>query len=156
MGAQRRWRRSGQGRMGVGRIATNGFSFEHDEVGVVDDPVEDGIGQGGVSDGALLVLERGLACKKGRTSTGPIFKDLDQVVTLPFGKRAESVVVEDQKIGLLEPVYERGIGAVTASESEGIEQSSEPEVATGEAMPARGLGEGTGQDGLPRSGGPMD
>lgn len=142
--------------MGVGLVATHGFSFERDAVGVVDDPVEDGIGQGGVSDGPVPVLERELTCDKGSASAGPIFQDLEQVVTLPLGKRGESVVVEDQEIGLLQSVHERGIGPVAASESEGIEQSSEPEVPTGEALPARGLGQGTRQEGLPRSGGPVD
>ena len=108
--------------MGVGLAATHGFSFGCDAVGVVDDPVEDGIGQGGISDGPVQVLERDLNCDKDSASTGPIFQDLEQVVTLPFGKRGESLIVEHQKICLLRPVHERGIGPVAASESESIKE----------------------------------
>jgi len=67
-------------------------------VGVVDEAVEDGVGDGGVGDRLVPVIDRQLAGHDGRAAIVPIVDDLQQIATLLLRQRGEPPVVEDQKL----------------------------------------------------------
>jgi hypothetical protein len=60
----------------------HGFSFEIDLVGVVHQPVEDGVGQGGIADEVVPLLDRQLAGDDGGALAVAVLEDLEQVAPL--------------------------------------------------------------------------
>ena len=61
------------------------FAMELDPVRVVDDPVEDGVGQRGVADDLVPVVDRHLAGDDQRAGAVAILDDLQQIALL-FGE----------------------------------------------------------------------
>lgn len=53
-------------------MSAHGFSLQRDGVSVVNEAVEDGVGQGGVSDGLMPVLDGKLAGDEGGLSSDPV------------------------------------------------------------------------------------
>ena len=51
-------------------------------MGVVDQTVEDGVGQGGVTDGGVPVVNRKLTCHDGRAVSMAVIKHLQQVAPI--------------------------------------------------------------------------
>jgi hypothetical protein len=125
-------------------------------VGVVDKAIEDGIGEGGVSDGFVPVLDGELAGDEGGLAAGPVLDDLEEIAAFDLRERDETEVVQDEEPGLLETVEEARPGAIGAGESQFLEESSGTEVAYGQALPTGGLGEGARDEGLARACGPGD
>jgi hypothetical protein len=123
---------------------------------VVNEAVEDGVGQGGVSDGLMPMPDGKLAGDEGGLSSDPVLQDLEKVAALRLAEGSESEVAQGQQPGFLEPVHELGIGAVGPGEGEVLQEPGETEVATGETLPTGGLGESAGQEGLSGARGPAD
>src|ERR1700693_4648072 len=95
---------------------------------VVDDAVEDGIGDGGIGDDFMPVLDRHLAGDDGRAALIAVVDDLEQVATLLAGKRCESPVVEDEELDPRQALEQPLIAAVAAGKRERLEQSWQPMV----------------------------
>ena len=58
-------------------------------MGVVDEPVEDGVGDGGVGDRLVPVIDWQLAGHDGRAAIVPIVDDLQEIATLLLRQRGE-------------------------------------------------------------------
>ena len=71
--------------------------FEYEAVCVVDETVENGVGDGGIGDHLVPVIDRHLAGDDGGTALMPIVDDLEQIATLVGGERSQSPVVEDEE-----------------------------------------------------------
>jgi hypothetical protein len=72
--------------------------MEFDPVRVVDDAVEDGVGQCRVADDLVPVVDRHLAGDDQRAGAVAILDDLQQIALL-FGKqRFRTPVIDDQQI----------------------------------------------------------
>ena len=82
------------------------------------DPVEDGIGQGGVSDGLVPVLEGKLTGEQSGASAGAVLQDLEKIAPFAVAQRSAAVVLENEQVVLLESVHELGIGPVAPGEGE--------------------------------------
>ena len=65
-----------------------------DAVGVVDEPVQDGVGDCGIAERLVPLLDRQLAGDDGRAALGAVLDDLEQVGRLPAGERLHGEVVE--------------------------------------------------------------
>ena len=76
------------------------LSFELEVVGVVHEAVEDRIGEGGIADRIVPVIERELAGDEGRVQRVTVFEDLEQVTSMLVGDGAGAEVVEDEQVGL--------------------------------------------------------
>jgi len=63
---------------------SHGFSFHVDRVGVVDQPVQYGVGQGGVADGGVPLVDGQLAGGDGGAAVVAIFEHFEQVAAI-FG-----------------------------------------------------------------------
>ena len=61
-------------------------------MGVVDEPVEDGVGDGGVAEGFMSLLDRHLAGDDGRAALRAVLDDLEQVGRL--------LVLDDETLSL--------------------------------------------------------
>ena len=123
---------------------------------VVDEAVEDRVGEGGVTDGFVPVLEGELAGDQGGLPTRPVLDDLKEIAAFDFGEGDEAEVVEDEESGLLKPVQKAGPGAVGTGQGQLFQQTTHAEVAGGESVPAGGLGQRAGDEGLSGSGRPSD
>jgi hypothetical protein len=63
-------------------------------VGVVDESVEDGVGDGGVTEGLVPLLDGQLAGDDGGATPGAILDDLEEVGSLLVGERLHREVIE--------------------------------------------------------------
>jgi hypothetical protein len=114
-------------------------------VGAVDQPVEDGVGECRVPNVLMPVFEGELAGDHGCSGAVAVLQNLEQVTAFRIGERGESPVVEDQKFGLRQLLQQFRVRSVGAGEGELGEKAPQPEIASGEAVSAGGLTEGTGQ-----------
>ena len=65
----------------------------------MNEPIADGIGDGGVCDQLMPVVHRQLAGDQGGTQAVAVFKDLQQIVLLLGAEALEPPVVKYQQIG---------------------------------------------------------
>ena len=63
-------------------MLSEALSFEFDAVGVVDDAIEDCVGDGGISDNFIPAVDGQLAGDDDRTSFISVLDDLEQVAAL--------------------------------------------------------------------------
>ena len=82
----------------AGVLFSHAFSGELKAVSVVNEAIEDGVAEGGVSDHVVPMLDRDLAGDDGRGATVAIIKDLQKVA--PFGRveNRKAPVIEDQEL----------------------------------------------------------
>jgi hypothetical protein len=125
-------------------------------VGIVDEAVQDGIGECGVSDHRMPVFEWELAGEEGGASAVAVFEDLEEVAALGVGEGGEAEVIEDEELGPGQAVEELGVGAVRAGQGQFSEEPGEAIVAGGEAVTAGTVAEGAGQVALAGAGGAGD
>jgi hypothetical protein len=77
-------------------------------VGVVDQPVKDGVGNGGFTEGVVPVADRELAGDDGGAELVAVLDDLEQVGSLLGCERSQGEVVDDQDADLAQAVISRG------------------------------------------------
>jgi len=73
-----------------GKDFAHGISFEFKSVGVVDEAVKDQIGEGGVGDAGVPVLDRDLGGDQGCGAAVTVVEDLEQVFGLGAGERVST------------------------------------------------------------------
>ena len=78
----------------------HGFSFQVELVGVVHEAVEDGVGQGRITDGVVPLLDGKLAGEHGRADAIAVLDDFEQVAAVLGGELGEAEVVDDEDLGL--------------------------------------------------------
>ena len=107
-------------RFGLG--ASHGLADEIDAVGVVDEPIEDGVGVGGVADEGVPVGDGDLAGDEGGFAAVTVFEDFQQVVPGLGIEGFEAPVVDDEQLDGAEGLDASGGAAVAVAEGEIIEQ----------------------------------
>jgi len=95
---------------------------EFDPIGVVDEPIEEGVGQRRVAESFMAAADRDLSGNQGRAALVAIVEDLEDVSGLGRAEGVAQPVVQDQKLGSGDRVEELGVGAVGAGEIQGVEQ----------------------------------
>ena len=75
----------------------HGFSLEGNLVRVVDEAVEDGVGQGGVANDLVPVVDGNLAGDEGGASVVAVFNDLEEVASLFVRQARLPPVIQDRK-----------------------------------------------------------
>ena len=73
---------------------------------IIEEPVQDGVAEGGVTDEVVPVLDGELAGEDGTAPSVAVIQDLEEVVTTLAGERSEPPVVEDEEPGPGEPLEE--------------------------------------------------
>ena len=64
----------------------------------MDEPIEDGVGDGRVGDDLVPIFDRHLAGDDGRSALVAIVDDFEEIAPLLASKRSEAPVVEDEQI----------------------------------------------------------
>ena len=113
-------------------------------MGVVDETVEDGVGEGWVADGFVPVLDGQLAGDDFRGATLAVFENFQEVAALGDGENGETPIVDYQHIHAGDGLEVAFVAAVTASKSEGFEHARCALIEDGPPVTARLVAEGAG------------
>src|SRR6266849_9975641 len=77
-------------------------ALELHTMGIVDDPVEDGVGKGRLADQVVPAVDRDLAGDKRGAAAVAVFDDFQHVMALLGPKGLETPIVEDQQLDAAE------------------------------------------------------
>src|SRR6202140_3038202 len=140
----------------AGVLFSHTFSGELQAVSVVNEAIEDGVAEGGVSDHVVPMFDGDLAGDDGRGATMAIIEDLQQVA--PFGRteNRKAPVVEYQELNAAEGFEHAAISAVAASKSERLEQARDAMILDRTIIAAGLVAEGAGNPALAEPGWPGD
>ena len=127
-----------------------------DAMRVVDEPVEDGVGYGGITECLVPVLHWRLAGDDGRAALGAVLDDLQQVGRLLAGQRLHREVVKDQDTDAGPAGEQPGHAPIYACDGELVDHAREAHVERGVAFADGGLGECASDVGLPKPSGADD
>ena len=119
-------------------------------MGIIEETVEDGVAEGGISDDIVPVLDGDLAGEQRATAGIAVVEDFEEVVPPLARERSEPPVVEDEQPRPCEPLDELGTGTVPTGEGELVEEPGDAVVAGGDAEAAGLVAERTGEIGLSR------
>jgi hypothetical protein len=91
----------------AGVLLSHAFSGELKAVSVVNEAVQDGVAEGGITDNVVPMFDGDLAGDDGRGATVAIIKDLQKVA--PFGRieNRQPPVIEDQELNAAEVLSRR-------------------------------------------------
>ena len=81
----------------MGGDLSHAVSPENEAVCIVDETVENGVGDGGVGDDLVPVIDGHLAGDDGGTTLMPVVDDLEEIAALVGGQRCQSPIVEDEE-----------------------------------------------------------
>lgn len=90
-----------------------GLAVEFQPVGVMDQPVQDCVGDGGIVNHLMPLVHRELAGDEGRTHSLPVVQDLQQVAILFTGDGRHAEVVDHEQgrpVQLFEQLQEAAVG----------------------------------------------
>jgi hypothetical protein len=121
-------------------------------VGVVDEAVEDGVGDGGIGDDLVPVLDRHLAGDDGRSPLVTIIDDFEEIAALLAGERGEAPIIEDEQVDPRQHLEEPRIASVAAGERQSLEQPWQPMVEDGTIVAACLVAERAGDPALADAG----
>src|SRR5438309_1230835 len=130
--------------------------MELDDMGGVNEPVADRVGERGLTDHVVPGLDGELTGDEGRRAFGAILEDLEQIVALGRGERRQAPVVDHEQLGLGQPGEQARVGAVAARDVEVVKQARGPGAVGRVAGAAGALGEGFGEPRLADPGGPEE
>ncbi len=122
----------------------------------MDQAVQNGIGEGGIPDDIVPVLEGELAGDEGGSSAGAVLDDLQEIAAFDLVQGSEAIIIDSQEVGLLKSVHQLRIGAIGTGQGHVLDEPCEAEVAAGEPLAAGGLSQSTSQVGLAGAGGSGD
>ena len=125
-------------------------------MGVVDQPVEDGVGEGGLSDHVMPRLDGELAGEEDRAVAVAIFDDFHQITPLGGGQPVGAPVVQDEQIGADELAEQLREASVAMGEFEIGEEARQAVIEHGPSVAASFLAEGAGKPGLADTAGAGD
>ncbi len=91
-------------------------------MGVVDEPVEDGVGICRIADDLVPFVDGDLAGEEGRAAAVAFFEDLVEVAAGAGVEGIETPIVEDEELGAVKAAHDAGIAPVAARQGEIGEQ----------------------------------
>ena len=97
-------------------------SVQCDAVGGVDDAVEDGVGQGGIADDLVPMLDRHLAGDDEGSPATSVLGDFEEIPPVLRQQGLRSKIVENQYIDLRQRGQQLGMAAVAPGQVELGEQ----------------------------------
>ena len=85
-------------------------------MGVVEDPVTNGISMIGITNRAMPGVDRELGRDQGRRSLGPVFDNFHEQLSFGRFQRGQEPVIDGEQIVLGESSQEPGVRAIEARE----------------------------------------
>ena len=114
-------------------------------MGIVNDAVEDGVGQGGITDQIMPSIDRDLAGDQRGTSAVPFLGDLQEVAALFRTERFQPPIVQDQQLHSAERTHQPGVTAIAVRQCQIGEQSGDTLVEHRVIVAARLMSERAGE-----------
>jgi hypothetical protein len=134
--------------LGMGVLEPIASSFEGDDLGVVEEPVEDGGGAWHVADELAPIFEWSVACHDGASGLVAPHDDLEEVFPAVLGELLHAHVIDDEEIGS-EVAGERGVVVFDRFFVEEVADDIEDgSVEHGSALLDGGVADGLGDVGL--------
>src|SRR5271157_1693749 len=133
---------------GRGRPLAQALAGQIDAIGVVNDAVEDGVGERGNADQVMPAVHRNLAGDDERALVVAILDDFEQIARLIGGERFGAPIVENEQFDARERAQEPGVAGVAVSDGEIGEEPGHAGVENGEVLPARLAAEGASEPAL--------
>lgn len=118
---------------------------------VVDDAVEDSIGQGRVADQVVPAIDRNLAGDQRRAAAVAVLDDLEEIVALLRTERFEpldllcSSSVQDQQLHAAERPHQPGVATIATGQCQIGEQSRDALIEHGVIVATGAVPEGAGE-----------
>jgi antirestriction protein ArdC len=125
-----------------------GFPDQGERMGVMDQAVEDGVGQGGMAQGLVPVRHRQLTGDHGRAGLIAVIEQVQQVAPPFVVEQSQAPVVEDEHLDLGEGGHEFEVAPVDPGAGQFVEQARQALIQGGVAVPAGGIGQGARQIGF--------
>ena len=132
---------------------SHGFSLECDDVGVVDESVQNGVGQGVVTDGFVPVFDGHLCGDKGGRPVIAVFHNLEEVFSFFIRQERSSPVVDDDEVCAQQGAQYAFVAAGGSGDGQFLEEPRGADVAHGEAPSAGLIAEGAGEVAFAHAGG---
>jgi hypothetical protein len=139
-----------------GAVLAQAVAAELQAMGVVDDAVENGVGERRLADQLMPFVDRDLAVDQRGAAAVAVFNDFEHVMALFGRERLKAPIVEDQQLDAAKGPYQAGITAIAASEREIAEHPWDALIQHRAVVAAGFLAEGTGKPALADTGGPFD
>jgi len=121
------------------------FSFERDLIGVVHEPVKNGIGQRRLPNRRVPVIDRELTGHEGGPTPVPIIEQFQEIAAVLIGQGRQPPVIQHYEVRLGEIPEQASIAAIAFGDRQVPEEPRESQVQGGEAQPTRHLRQRTGQ-----------
>src|SRR5271169_6061008 len=121
------------------------FATQLDAIGVVDDAIENGVGQSGISHEFIPAVDRKLAGDDQGTSVVAILDDLQQITLLLGQQRFGSPIIEYEQVDAAELAHQLGVTTITTAQSQQGKQARDALIEHREVLPARLEAEGASQ-----------
>jgi hypothetical protein len=104
-------------------------------VGVVDEAIEDGVGDGRAADDFAPLLDRNLASDDRRSALVTVFEDFEEIALLRLGEDGEPPIVQDQELDARKVLEQPTVTAVAAGERERLEETRNAVIENAFAVP---------------------
>jgi hypothetical protein len=114
-------------------------------VGVVDEAVQDGVGDGGVADPVMPLGDGELTRNDRRGSAVSILHHFEEVMALGFGGSTHAEIIEDEEVRLGELGEELRIRSVGPGESDFVEEPRDTSIEDPQAATTGGLAKSRGE-----------
>src|SRR6202022_826436 len=137
-------------------LLSEALSFEFDAVGVVDEAIEDGVGDGGISDDFVPAIHGQLAGDDDRTGFISVLDDLEQTAALTGVESLRPPVIKNEQIETSDSTQHLGIAAIGAAECQGREETWHAMVRNCEVVPTSLVAEGASEPALADAAWPGD
>ena len=118
---------------------------EFDAVGVVNDAVQNGVGQGGNADQVVPAVHGNLAGDDDGALVVAIPDDFEEIARLVGIERLRPPVVQDQQLYAGERAQKSGVTGRAVDDGEIGEETGNADVENGDVLPARLVPEGAGE-----------
>src|SRR6185295_17557314 len=125
-------------------------------MGIVDDAVEDGVGDGRLADDGVPAIDGDLAGDQRGAMAVSFLDDVQQIAALVGPERLQPPIVEDEQADLAEPLHQPWIATVAAGESEVGEQLGDTLIENGVVVATGLVAERAGEPGFADTGGSLD
>lgn len=119
-----------------GPAFSHAVAGQFDAVGVVHEAIEDGVGDGGIADDFIPVVDRDLAGDDDRAPLVAVFDDLEEVAALIVVELFRSPIVEDEQVGSGEGLQRPGVSAVASCQGERSKEPRGAMIGDGEVLAA--------------------
>src|ERR1700730_18161592 len=99
-------------------LPAQAVAAELEAMGVVNDPVEDGVGEGWLAGQVMPAIDRDLAGDQGGAAAVAVLDNLQHVMTLLGPQRLEPPIIEDEELDATERPHQTRVSPVAAGERE--------------------------------------